>query len=212
MTGRRGPIGVKVSGDGDDTWGSCHTTGQAATAPRGTCQEKRHSGFASSSLPPLSPKFLSSSSGSSPHMLLAGFGAKPAVHMPGAAHPLQLSLVRCFVSVCCWSNIMGPKHKGDWCLLIAGDKLPSQFCAHSLLQPYSAKQTPKQLFFPALYAAVNALTSFPPHGVDHPHPPPHANLCCPILHFKGTKGSLGQAGPAGEQGMRGPQVSELTAK
>uniref|UniRef100_A0A663FBB9 Collagen alpha-3(VI) chain n=1 Tax=Aquila chrysaetos chrysaetos TaxID=223781 RepID=A0A663FBB9_AQUCH len=62
---------------------------------------------------------------------------------------------------------------------------------------------PKQLFFLALYAAVNALRSpFPPHGVDHP---PHANLLCPILHFKGTKGSLGQAGPAGEQGMRGPQ-------
>uniref|UniRef100_A0A663M2D9 Collagen alpha-3(VI) chain n=1 Tax=Athene cunicularia TaxID=194338 RepID=A0A663M2D9_ATHCN len=39
---------------------------------------------------------------------------------------------------------------------------------------------------------------------------PHANLCCPILHFQGTKGSLGQPGPAGEQGMRGPQVSELT--
>ncbi|NXF50920.1 CO6A3 protein, partial [Oceanites oceanicus] len=34
---------------------------------------------------------------------------------------------------------------------------------------------------------------------------PHANLRCPVLHFKGTKGSLGQAGPAGEQGMRGPQ-------
>jgi len=41
---------------------------------------------------------------------------------------------------------------------------------------------------------------------------PHANLCYPVLHFKGTKGSLGQAGPAGEQGMRGPQVSEIMLK
>uniref|UniRef100_A0A8C3PJJ3 Collagen alpha-3(VI) chain n=1 Tax=Calidris pygmaea TaxID=425635 RepID=A0A8C3PJJ3_9CHAR len=56
------------------------------------------------------------------------------------------------------------------------------------------------LFFPALYAAVNAL-SLPMMLATSPH----ANLCCPILHLQGTKGALGQPGPAGEQGMRGPQ-------
>lgn len=112
MTGRRGPIGVKVSSNGDNTQGSCHPTGQAASAPRGMCQENRYAGFTSSFLPSLSSKFLFSS-GSSSCMLLPGPSTKSAVHMPGAAYPLQHSLVRYFTSTCCWNSLIELKHKGD---------------------------------------------------------------------------------------------------
>lgn len=93
MTGRRGPIGVKVCGDEGQQQGSCHSTAQADTAPIGMCQENRHAGFTSSFLLSLSFKFLFSSSGSSSCMLLPGPGAKSTVHMPGAACPFHLHML-----------------------------------------------------------------------------------------------------------------------